>query len=171
MNILVVVDMQNDFITGVLGTKEAKAIVPYCAEKIRNFEGTVVYTMDTHTKDYLDTLEGEKLPILHCVKGTEGWELDGAIKEALEEKNAIGFEKPGFGSIDLAHYLAKQWDVEAIEFIGLCTDICVITNALIAKAVLPQTPIRVDTRGCAGVSVESHERALEQMKMCQIDCL
>ena len=151
MKVLVVVDMQNDFIGGALGTKEAVAIVPKVVEKIRNFEGRVLFTRDTHKEDYLDTQEGKKLPVAHCIKGTEGWELHPEI-EALRKEDAL--DKPTFGSTQ----------------IGLCTDICVISNAMIAKAFIPEVPVIVDASCCAGVTPQSHKNALEAMKMCQIIC-
>ncbi len=176
MNVLVVVDMQNDFIDGALGTKEAAAIVPKVVEKIQNFDGEILYTRDTHEENYLDTQEGKKLPVAHCIKGTKGWELHPKI-EALRKKEPI--DKPSFGSPHLGSLLRSMDDeykssakggIEAITFVGLCTDICVISNAMIAKAFLPEVPIIVDPSCCAGVTPESHKNALEAMKMCQIIC-
>ena len=145
-DILVVVDMQNDFIDGTLGTKEAVAIVPKVEEKIRNFKGTVLFTRDTHETCYLDTQEGKKLPVPHCIRNTEGWQI-------RDELVAMNIDD----------------DIGSITFIGLCTDICVISNALLVKAALPEVPIIVDAACCAGVTPESHENALNAMKMCQID--
>ncbi|WP_286153021.1 cysteine hydrolase family protein [Sporofaciens musculi] len=176
MNVLVVVDMQNDFIDGALGTKEAAAIVPKVVEKIQNFDGEILYTRDTHEENYLDTQEGKKLPVAHCIKGTKGWELHPKI-EALRKEEPI--DKPSFGSPHLGSLLRSMDDkykssakggIEAITFVGLCTDICVISNAMIAKAFLPEVPIIVDPSCCAGVTPESHKNALEAMKMCQIIC-
>ena len=176
MHVLVVVDMQNDFIDGALGTKEAVEIVPRVAEKIRNFEGEVLYTRDTHEENYLETQEGKKLPVVHCVKGTKGWELHPEIK-ALCKEDPI--DKPTFGSTHLGsvlrvmneeYKLRAMGGVESVTFVGLCTDICVISNAMIAKAFIPEVPIIVDGSCCAGVTPESHKNALEAMKMCQIEC-
>ena len=174
MKVLVVVDMQNDFIDGALGTKEAAAIVPKVAEKIRNFDGEVLYTRDTHTENYLETQEGKKLPVVHCVKGTKGWELHPRI-EALRKDEPI--DKPTFGSAQLGRLLRMKDEeyklramggLESVTFVGLCTDICVISNGMILKAAYPETPITVEGSCCAGVTPESHNNALEAMKMCQI---
>ena len=168
-DILVVVDMQNDFIDGTLGTKEAVAIVPKVEEKIRNFKGTVLFTRDTHETWYLDTQEGKKLPVPHCIRNTEGWQIRSEL-DTLRKTEPI--DKDAFGSTDLADELeAMNIDDEigSITFIGLCTDICVISNALLVKAALPEIPIIVDAACCAGVTPESHENALNAMKICQID--
>lgn len=165
--ILVVVDMQNDFIDGALGTAEAVAIVPKVAEKIKNFDGTVLYTRDTHEENYMETQEGKNLPVPHCIRGTEGWQ----IRTGLQQAGAEVVDKPTFGSRALAEKLVEMNREEAIEsitLIGLCTDICVISNAFVIKAFLPETPIFVDAACCAGVTPESHARALEAMKVCQI---
>ena len=165
--ILVVVDMQNDFIDGALGTAEAVAIVPKVAEKIKNFDGTVLYTRDTHEEKYMETQEGRNLPVPHCIRGTEGWQ----IRTELQQAGAEVVDKPTFGSRALAEKLVEMNREEAIEsitLIGLCTDICVISNAFVIKAFLPETPIIVDAACCAGVTPESHARALEAMKVCQI---
>lgn len=167
--LLVVVDMQKDFIDGALGTEEAVKILEPAAEKIRKAkeQGTdIVFTKDTHHKDYLMTQEGRKLPVPHCVKGTEGWELDGRLKDLAE--GCLVLEKPSFGSLELAA-LAKDRDYQEIELIGLCTDICVISNAMLLKAALPEAIIRVDPACCAGVTPESHNNALKAMKVCQIE--
>lgn len=167
--LLVVVDMQVDFVNGSLGTKEAAKIVPAVIKKIEEYRAAndeVVFTLDTHDEDYLDTLEGKNLPVAHCVKGTPGWELI----EELRDFEGVRFEKPGFGSVGLLHYLAgKQY--ESVELIGLCTDICVISNAMLIKAALINTPVKVAQSCCAGVSPESHNNALEAMKMCQVEIL
>ena len=165
--VLVVVDMQNDFIDGALGTAEAVAIVPKVAEKIKNFDGTVLYTRDTHEENYMETQEGRNLPVPHCIRGTEGWQ----IRTELQQAGAMVVDKPTFGSRALAEKLVEMNREEAIEsitLIGLCTDICVISNAFVIKAFLPEMPIIVDAACCAGVTPESHERALEAMKVCQI---
>ena len=168
-DILVVVDMQNDFIDGALGTKEAVAIIPKVEEKIRNFKGTVLFTRDTHETWYLDTQEGKKLPIPHCIRDTEGWQIR---RELDDLRKTEPIDKETFGSTDLAADLVAM-NIEdergSITFVGLCTDICVISNALLAKATLPEVPITVDASCCAGVTPESHENALKAMEMCQID--
>ena len=165
--VLVVVDMQNDFIDGALGTKEAVAIVPGVKEKIENFDGVVLFTRDTHETYYLDTQEGQKLPVPHCIRDTEGWQIRSEL-DALRKTEPI--DKETFGSTDLAGELAMNEDneIESITFVGLCTDICVISNALLAKASLPEVPIIVDAKCCAGVTPESHENALKAMEACQI---
>ena len=177
MDILVVVDMQNDFIDGALGTKEAVAIVPKVVEKIKGFKGRILYTRDTHSEKYLDTQEGRNLPVPHCIKGTKGWELHPEIEAEREEMPIV---KRTFGSDALGPLLRAQdqdlkakgeTGIESITFVGLCTDICVISNALLLKAVLPGTPIRVRAACCAGVTPESHRNALEAMKMCQIEVI
>ena len=166
--ILVVVDMQNDFIDGALGTSEAQAIVPLVKEKIEKFDGKVIFTRDTHFDDYMQTQEGKNLPVPHCIKDTEGWEIRAEL-EALRTRPAI--DKPTFGSVALGELLAdenREEPIESITFIGLCTDICVISNAMIAKAFLPEVPLIVDAACCAGVTPESHRNALDAMKVCQI---
>ena len=168
MKVLVVVDMQNDFIDGALGTKEAEGIVDNVAKKIEEYNGLVVYTRDTHKPDYLKTQEGSKLPVEHCIEGSKGWEISSELPVA---NDALIINKPTFGSKELGSYLEdlnEKDPIEEIEVIGLCTDICVISNALLIKAFLPETPIVVDPSCCAGVTVESHETALSAMKMCQI---
>ena len=169
MNILVVIDMQNDFIDGALGTPEAEAIVPNVVDRIKNFNGLVLATRDTHGENYLETQEGKKLPVKHCIKGTYGWEIREEIAELLE---AAPIDKPTFGSETLGKVLKEFHKTEAIDsitLVGLCTDICVISNAMLLKAFLPEVPIFVDENCCAGVTPESHERALEAMKNCQIE--
>ena len=176
MKILVAVDMQNDFIDGSLGTEEARAIVPGVVEKIRTFNGRVIATRDTHGKDYLNSAEGKKLPVVHCVKDTQGWQLRPEVEEAIQGKTGSRIlDKPTFGSVELGEYVKRlnktEEPVEEITLIGLCTDICVISNALLLKAYFPEIPIRVASSCCAGVTPESHEQALEAMKMCQIDII
>ncbi len=166
MKALVVIDMQNDFIDGSLGTKEAVMIVDKVKEEIDLFRkngDTVLFTRDTHFENYLSSAEGKNLPVVHCIKGTKGWE----ISEKLSVKDSMVFDKPTFGSVELAEYLKKE-NPDEIEIVGLCTDICVISNALLLKAYLPETPIVVKEALCAGVTPESHIRALESMKMCQV---
>lgn len=164
--ILVVTDMQKDFVDGALGTEEAQAIVPAVCEKIRHFDAEIVFTMDTHTAQYLHTQEGRKLPVPHCIKGTQGWELDSRIRPLSEGCRII--EKPSFGSLELAKYVAEG-GYDRIEVIGLCTDICVISNAMLLKAYLPEQTVTVDSACCAGVTPESHQKALDVMRMCQIE--
>lgn len=171
MNVLVVVDMQNDFIDGTLGTKEAVSIVPNAAKRIKEFKGLILATRDTHDKDYLSTQEGKKLPVEHCIKNSRGWEIREEIAELIEEEP---IDKPTFGSRELADRLLaldKEEKLESITLIGLCTDICVISNALLLKAFLPEVPVIVDASCCAGVTKESHEQALAAMKMCQVQIL
>ena len=167
--ILVVVDMQNDFIDGALGTPEALAVVENVKLKIREYRPQDIFvTMDTHGPDYLETQEGRKLPVMHCIKGTEGWQIRPDVAELLG--GARVFEKPTFGSTALAREIseiAAEEDTE-IEIIGLCTDICVVSNALLLKAAMPEVTIYVDPGCCAGVTPESHEAALKTMQMCQI---
>ena len=167
-NILIVVDMQKDFIDGALGTAEAVAIVPKVEEKIKNFQGRVIFTRDTHEENYMDTQEGKNLPVPHCIRGTEGWEIEESLQKYITD---VCIDKPTFGSIELGLYLKglnKNEPIEKITLIGLCTDICVISNAMIAKAVLPEVKVAVDASCCAGVTPQSHNNALEAMKMCQI---
>jgi len=163
--ILIVVDMQNDFIDGTLGTAEAVAIVPYVKSLIENFDGKVLFTRDTHFENYLDTQEGKNLPVKHCIKDTHGWQIRGEL-DALRKTQPI--DKLTFGSSDLPQLLAKEDHIESVTFVGLCTDICVISNVMITKAFFPEVPVIVDAKACAGVTPESHKNALEAMKMCQV---
>ena len=173
---LIVVDMQNDFIDGSLGTAEAQAIVPAVAERIRAAraaEEIVVATLDTHPEDYLNTAEGKKLPVRHCIRGTTGWELAPAIREALGD-GATLLEKPTFGSVRLPQLVRDEMgDAEQlrIELVGLCTDICVVSNALLLKANFPEADIAVNRACCAGVTPHRHEAALATMASCQIDII
>lgn len=163
--------MQKDFITGSLGTKEAQAVLPGVVEKAKNYDGKVIFTKDTHTSDYLNTQEGKNLPVKHCMMGENGWYLDEQLGNIADELDCQVYNKPTFGSVELASDLKVQNDrepIEEIELCGLCTDICVISNALLLKAFMPETPIIVDAACCAGVSPQSHRNALEAMKMCQI---
>ncbi|MBR1822401.1 MAG: cysteine hydrolase [Clostridia bacterium] len=172
---LIVVDMQRDFIDGSLGTAEARAIVPAAAERVRaaRAEGYVVIaTLDTHGEDYLETAEGKKLPVRHCVRDTEGWRLSPEIEDALADSPRV--EKPTFGSVrlpELIRELAGGAEPRVIELIGLCTDICVVSNALLLKAHFPEAEVAVRRGCCAGVTPEKHEAALETMASCQIDIL
>ena len=168
-NILVVVDMQNDFIDGSLGTKEAQAIVDNVVAEIANYDPADIFvTRDTHPENYLDTQEGKNLPVVHCVKNTKGWEINEKIAKALRNVEII--DKPTFGSKILAEKIAAIAEKEDIEvtLIGLCTDICVVSNAILIKAYVPETPMRVIASCCAGVTPESHEAALKTMAMCQV---
>jgi nicotinamidase-related amidase len=172
--LLVVVDFQNDFIDGALGTPEAVAIVPNVSNKIKNWDGDIVFTADTHGQNYLKTNEGKHLPVAHCVKDTNGWELNSTVAEIVKENiSSTYFEKSTFlkstfGSLDLMEYL-KDNNFDYIEFIGLCTDICVVSNAIMAKAYLPESKIVVNASCCAGVTPDTHKAALTTMKMCQIE--
>lgn len=170
MKILAVIDMQNDFIDGALGTAEAVAIVPDVSRKIEEFKAAgydVVFTRDTHGEDYLSTMEGKKLPVVHCVRGTHGWE----ISDKLDTTGCSIINKPTFGSYELAEFAAADPRVDEIVVVGLCTDICVISNAMLLKARLPEVKITVIEGCCAGVTPESHRNALEAMKMCHIDVM
>ena len=167
-DILIVVDMQNDFIDGALGTAEAVAIVPNVLKKIEQFKGKIIFTRDTHQSNYMDTQEGANLPVPHCIEGSFGWQ----IREGLCGHGEIAtLDKPTFGSRELGELLLKmntEEPIGSVTLIGLCTDICVISNALLVKAFLPEVPVSVDAACCAGVTVQSHLNALEAMKMCQI---
>ncbi len=165
MKYLIVVDMQNDFIDGALGTAEAVAIVPYVKSVIENFDGRVLFTRDTHFENYMQTQEGKNLPVPHCIKGTDGWQIRAEL-DALRKTEAI--DKITFGSSELVDVLKNESDIESITFVGLCTDICVISNAMVVKAFYPEIPLIVDAKACAGVTPQSHKTALEAMKMCQI---
>lgn len=165
--VLVVVDMQKDFIDGALGTKEAVAIVDNVAEAVSSFDGEVVFTRDTHADNYLETQEGRNLPVPHCIRGTDGWQLDRKLA-VLNPGSMKIFDKPTFGSVALAEYLKTIDGLESVTLVGLCTDICVISNALLIKANMPEVEIRVMEKCCAGVTPQSHKNALEAMKMCQI---
>ena len=172
-NILVVVDMQKDFVDGALGSGEAVAIVPAVVRKIKDFDGDIYVTFDTHFENYMQSAEGKKLPVPHCIKGTDGWALNDDVAAALEGKTYTKVEKITFGSTDLPKLIAAATDGEdiTIELVGLCTDICVVSNALLLKASFPEAPISVDAACCAGVTPEKHEAALETMRSCQIDVL
>ena len=162
---LIVVDMQNDFIDMALGTPEAVAIVPKVKAKIRQYiqnGDAVIFTRDTHENDYLDTPEGKKLPVKHCIRGTKGWE----IAQGLYVDGCKIIDKPNLG---WPHWDAEE--LETVEIVGLCTDICVVSNALIIKAMFPNAPVKVDSTCCAGVTPESHAAALRTMQMCQIEIL
>lgn len=169
-NLLLVIDMQNDFIDGALGTKEAAAIVPNVIRRVREFEGEVLYTRDTHFENYLETQEGKNLPVPHCVRGTRGWELQADLKALCQAAGSPVLDKVTFGSKELPAYLEEHYPegLAGVELVGLCTDICVISNAMLLKAFFPELPVSVTASCCAGVTPESHENALNAMKMCQI---
>ena len=167
---LIVVDMQKDFVDGALGTKEAVAIVPNVVKKIESFEGEIFATLDTHGENYMQTMEGKNLPVPHCIKGTPGWQLNEKVAAALEKKGYTAVEKVTFGAAQLPSLVMKACGTEPcdIELIGLCTDICVVSNALLLKAVMPEVKISLDAACCAGVTLASHQAALETMRSCQI---
>ena len=171
MKFLIVVDMQNDFIEGALGTPEAVDIVENVVSKIKDFDGEIIATLDTHFDNYLETSEGINLPVSHCIKGTDGWNINPDVLSALESKGYTAVEKLTFGSVDLPQLIRdKAGDGDfTVELIGLCTDICVVSNALILKANFPEKYICVDSSCCAGVTPDTHNAALTTMKMCQID--
>ena len=168
--LLVVVDMQKDFIDGVLGTKEAISIIPNVVRKIKSWDGDIACTIDTHDDNYLQTNEGKHLPVVHCVKDTDGWRVNRDVYLAICDKQPAHkcFYKNTFGSLRLMDFI-KENKFDYIEFVGLCTDICVVSNAVLAKAFVPEVQIVVDASCCAGVTPESHGAALDTMKMCQID--
>ena len=166
MKFLIVVDMQNDFISGALGSKLAEAIVPNVVKKVKKCDGTVIFTRDTHFADYMDTQEGKNLPVKHCIKDTTGWEICNELKPYANKV----IDKITFGSVDLPNMIKNYGEpIEEIELCGLCTDICVISNAMILKATFPEVKIVVDGNCCAGVTVESHQTALNAMKAVQIN--
>lgn len=174
MKILCVIDMQNDFINGALGTPEAQAILPKVKEKIENLDGDtiIVFTRDTHDENYMKTHEGKLLPVPHCIKNTDGWQISSSLIELFANTPKI-IDKPTFGSLDLMRFIEnisfyEKIDEIEIEFVGLCTGICIISNALLTRAFFPEAEIVVDSSCCACVSPESHNNALEAMKLCQI---
>lgn len=172
-NFLIVVDIQNDFVDKALGTPEAVNIIDNAVSKIKNFDGEIFVTYDTHYENYMDTAEGKKLPVPHCIKGTDGWQLNSKIADALSDKTYTSVEKVTFGSVDLPKLIKKSAgnDDFTIELIGLCTDICVVSNALLLKANFPECEITVDASCCAGVTPETHKSALDTMKCCQINII
>jgi len=171
--ILIVVDMQKDFVDGALGSEEAVAIVDKAVEKIENFDGDIIVTYDTHSQNYMETQEGKNLPVPHCIKGSDGWKLDSKVQTAVDKKKYKVIEKPTFGSTELTEYIKTTYNPEEIEIelIGLCTDICVVSNAILLKANFLETKVSVDASCCAGVTVESHNAALTTMKMCQVNVI
>ena len=171
MKVLIVIDMQKDFTTGALGNPETAAVVKPVVQKIKAFrkenpDGLVIATLDTHTEDYLNTQEGKKLPVPHCIRGTAGWKPETAVKNAVGP-DAIWVEKGTFGAIDLPKIIGKRRKIE--EFLFVCTDICVISNAMIVKAAFPEVPVKIAADCCAGVTPQSHENALAAMAVCQME--
>lgn len=169
-DVLLVVDMQNDFIDGALGTKEAQEIVAKVDKKIEEFDGVILFTQDTHGENYLDTQEGKNLPVSHCIRGTKGWEIHPVIAKWIEREECV-IEKDAFGSPELAAMLTMMSldvKIKSITLVGLCTDICVISNAILLKSFMPEVPVIVDASCCAGVTPESHENALRAMEVCQV---
>ena len=162
---LIVIDMQNDFVFGALANKDAQAIVAPIAEYIAGFDGDVIATRDTHETDYLQSPEGKKLPVPHCIYGTDGWAITAEIAEALKKRNALVIDKPTFGFL--------EWDFlcayEEVELVGTCTDICVVSNALILKAKFPALLVKVNASLCAGTTKENHLSAVQTMRMCQCE--
>lgn len=165
MKYLIVVDMQVDFTTGSLGSAHAAAIIPNVVSKVKNFDGTVIFTRDTHYENYMQTQEGKNLPVIHCIYQTDGWQ----ICQELRPYVSSVIDKITFGSIELPDVLKNSGnEIESIELCGLCTDICVISNAMLLKAAFPEVPISVDSSCCAGVTTESHNTALNAMQSVQI---
>ena len=170
--LLIVVDMQNDFVDGALGTPEAVAILPAVRARIEAAKENgedIIFTRDTHQPNYMETQEGRKLPVPHCIENTPGWEIVPQLRELTA--GCLVIDKPTFGSVKLGEILTGREDIEAITLIGLCTDICVISNAMICKAALPEVPVTVEAACCAGVTPSSHDNALSAMKMCQIEVI
>ncbi len=171
--VLIVVDMQKDFVDGALGSAEAVTIVDNVVKKIESFDGDVIVTYDTHPENYMETQEGKNLPVPHCIKGTDGWKLDTKVQTALDKREYKAIEKPTFGSTELPEYIKTNYNPAEIEIelIGLCTDICVVSNALLMKANFLETKVSVDAACCAGVTPDSHNAALLTMKMCQVNVI
>ena len=176
MKVLVVVDMQHDFVDGVLGTDEAKAIVPNVAAKVAEYanmeDSVIIYTRDTHFDNYMDTMEGKHLPVPHCIANTIGWQIVGDVYQCdsdVIDKYTFGYYSLPDEIWEACAMKYNRFDVESIEFCGVCTSICVISNALIVKSVFKETPLIIDSKCCACVSKETHEAALTVMKMCQIE--
>ncbi|MDD3339907.1 MAG: cysteine hydrolase [Lachnospiraceae bacterium] len=168
---LIVVDMQNDFINGALGSREAEAIVSNVVKKVNAFDGTVIFTQDTHFVDYLSTQEGRMLPVEHCILDNHGWLLVDELQSFQQETGARIYQKHSFGSVELAQDLQQineRDSIESIELVGVCTDICVVSNALLLKAFMREVPMSVDAACCAGVTPEKHLAALETLRSCQV---
>lgn len=169
--ILIIVDVQNDFVSGALGTKEAENMLLDLINKAQNFTGEILMTKDTHFDDYMNTQEGKNLPVPHCIKGTKGWDFPDELDEVVKNKQIKVYEKQAFGSVQLAEDLKRQYEadeLESVELVGICTDICVVSNALLLKANMPELPVFVDADCCAGVTPEKHKEALSVMESCQI---
>jgi len=172
MKVLVVIDMQNDFTTGVLGNPQTAGVIDNVVKKISDFkksepDGKIIATLDTHSENYMETQEGKNLPIPHCIRGTDGWKLVPQVESALGE-DCIRLEKVTFGASDLPLAVGRDENIEEFQVIGVCTDICVISNAMILKASFPEVPIKIISDCCAGVSPETHRNALNAMKVCQM---
>ncbi len=170
MKVLIAIDLQNDFISGALGTKEAEAIVSTARSLIESFEGPILYTLDTHSEAYLKTEEGRALPVPHCIEGTEGWQIEPTILKALEVNSAIAVTKNTFGGKNLIPLLQEyeKDGIESIEFLGICTDICVVSNVLLVKSFFPEIPLIVHEPACAGVTPATHEAAITVLKSCLV---
>lgn len=169
---LIVIDMQNDFTYGALKNEQAISVISNIAAKIEEYDGEVVFTRDTHYENYLETREGRYLPVEHCIKGKDGWQIVDELERLRIKHGYDAFDKETFGSVDLAKYVSdkyKEGKVKEVELVGVCTDICVISNAMLIKAFVPELDVKVDSKCCAGVTVESHENALNAMKACQIE--
>lgn len=179
MDVLIIIDTQKDFIDGILGTPEAVVAAQNIVSRIENSKGELIlFTQDTHQDDYLDTAEGKKLPVVHCIENTDGWQIDPGVLSAwknnpdtvLLSDHAHIFQKPVFGCLELAHYLCQRVDeISKIELVGICTDICVISNALLLKNFMPDTPVFVNSSCCAATTPRNHEKALDIMTACHID--
>ena len=173
-SVLLVIDAQNDFIDGSLGSKEAVLALPNIIKKVKGFDGQVIFTRDTHGENYLETSEGKHLPVVHCIKDTAGWQLAKELDEFRIKTNSVVFDKPTFGFIECAKYLKGLYEegkLDEVTLVGYCTDICVISNALLLKAVLPELPLKIDPSCCAGVTPEKHNAALITMASCQVEVL
>lgn len=171
---LVVIDMQNDFVTGVLGTKEARDIIDNVRSKVDSFDGEVIFTQDTHDSNYLNTQEGHFLPVTHCVKPSEGWKIIPQLQRLIDARHFTVIEKPSFGSLELSkliHDINNKDSIESIELVGVCTDICVLSNAAILKATVPEVPVFVSSSCCAGVTKELHDSALKIMESIQVNII
>lgn len=171
MKYLIIIDVQNDFVSGSLGTAEAREMLPKLLRKAKEFQGKILMTKDTHGEDYLQTQEGKNLPVPHCAAGTERWEFPEELEKIRRERQAKIYEKSCFGSRELAEDIRRLYEegaVDSVELVGLCTDICVVSNALMIKAAAPELPVYVDASCCAGVTPGKHAAALEVMESCQI---
>lgn len=170
-NKLIIIDAQNDFITGSLGTEQARRMLPHLIAKAGRFSGEILMTQDSHTENYLDTQEGKMLPVVHCIIGTKGWEFAQELEKLRIEKEIKVYQKPCFGSTELVADLEEAYNnhlLDSVELVGICTDICVVSNALMIKSALPELAVYVDASCCAGVTPQKHQAALEVMRSCQI---